>query len=258
MRPHLHPPQPSDRFGITLRLLQWLASRRSNTDAGLTLIECLVAIIIIALLVVAVTPPVFLASATRIQSRKAERANQVAQGEIDRVRLLVERGGYSTTVLPSDAGTQDATTVTAASSVSGLLISPASCNTYPGSTPVASTQLILVDVNGDCSPEYVMQVFRTSGQVPSGSSAGTAPTSFTMGVRVYAYTPGETLPSLGTTQIASLVIGSGARDNVTTASGSRERRPLAMLYSTLIRNDSSQSLCTIRKDLSKNANACTY
>ncbi len=220
-------------------------NRRSQpAEQGLTIIECLVAIVIISLTVVAITPPIMLATASRIQSRKVEKANQVAQGEIDRVRLLVERGSYQLTELPGTVGAINGTTASNAinsfgaasgSPTGGPLYSTASCSTYPG-VSAAATDLVRVDVDGDCTPEYVMQVFRTPGYAPSPPTP-TVPFSFEMGVRVYAYyPPPQPFIPLDTTK-ASLRMGTGPLD----LAGGR-RRPMAVLYSKMARNDSSRSL----------------
>lgn len=214
--------------------------RSQPSEAGLSLIECLVAIVIISITVVAITPPIFLATATRIQSRRADQANQIAQGEIDRIRIIVERGNYVINELPASA-TGTITAIAAANSgtaTTGPVLSPANCATrYPTATPTPTTTLIRVDVNGDCTPEYVMQVFRTTGVAPSVSDP---PFSFDIGVRVYAYSPGENLPTLGT-QRSSSVMGTGRRD-----AGVNIRRPMAVLYSKLARNDSSRTLDLLR------------
>ena len=235
-----------------LRLL--LVLRRSNTSqAGLSLLECLVAMVIITLTVVAITPPIFLATATRIQAARADRANQIAQGEIDRIRAIVERGGSYTNLLPGSAGNNLANVraVSAAtpSTVTGsLLASPGNCSgttAYPTSgTQPAWNALIRVDVDGDCKGDYVMQVFRAN---EARISATDPPTAFTVGVRVYAYFPDvQAVPALATIdasnanqqQGASLVMGTGQKD-VTTGGA---RRPLAVVYSQISRTSSSSTL----------------
>lgn len=238
---HSCQPPILSKIGFLLLAQRARGSDRSQApEAGLSLIECLVAIIIISITVVAITPPIFLATATRIQSRRAEQANQIAQGEIDRIRVIVERGSYTTTELPAAAtGTINAIAAASpATATSGPVLSPGNCATrYPTTTPTPTSTLIRVDVNGDCTPEYVMQVFRTTGQAPS---AADPPFSFDVGVRVYAYSPGETLSTLGTTR-SSLVMGTGRRD-----AGVNIRRPLAVLYTKLARNDSSRTLDLLR------------
>ena len=228
-------------------LLIWLlrASRqRRSPAAGLTLIECLVAIVVIAITVATITPPIFLASATRIQSRRAEQANQIAQGEIDRIRQIVERGNFQTVSLPEDAGSSRATDVAAATAVSTALLSPAACNTYPAATPVSNNQLVPVDVNGDCTPEFAMQVFRTNQCTPSGIPAPAdgsprIPYAFDLGVRVYTYRPGEAMNNLSKDR-ASLGLAAGKRDT------GAARRPMQVLYTRVARvNDGDAVECVV-------------
>jgi hypothetical protein len=201
-----------------------------------------------------------LATASRIQSRKVEKANQVAQGEIDRVRLLVERGSYQLSELPGTTGSINGTTTiqsfvaATGSPTGGPLYSTASCSTYPG-VSAAATDLIRVDVDGNCEPEYVMQVFRTPGYAPTSPpiTATTVPFSFEMGVRVYAYypPPNPFIP-LDTTR-ASIRMGTGPLD---LAGG--KRRPMAVLYSKMARNDSSRSLGQLCIQNGGTTATCTY
>ncbi|MCT7982827.1 type II secretion system GspH family protein [Laspinema sp. A4] len=78
------------------------------TEEGLTLIESLAAVIILAISVVAISPPIALSIATRVRAHRAQQAMQLAQGEIDRVRLFVENNdntlGDNEALLPPDLG----------------------------------------------------------------------------------------------------------------------------------------------------------
>ena len=66
------------------------------SEDGLTLLECLVAIAVIALTGAMIGPPLVMAAATRVQNRRAEQALQLAQGEVDRIRAMVIRGTTNT------------------------------------------------------------------------------------------------------------------------------------------------------------------
>ncbi len=66
--------------------------RKKDSERGLTLMEVLVAVLMVSAVLVAITPPIFLTVATRVQNRKAEQALQLANGEIDQVRVLVQEG----------------------------------------------------------------------------------------------------------------------------------------------------------------------
>jgi prepilin-type N-terminal cleavage/methylation domain-containing protein len=57
-----------------------------STQSGFTLIECLLAIIIVSVLMVAIAPAVVLSTATRLQARRVELATQAARTYVDGVR----------------------------------------------------------------------------------------------------------------------------------------------------------------------------
>jgi type II secretory pathway pseudopilin PulG len=253
MSPYVHRPR---HLPALLRLLSPLppsyhsGQKPQDMAAGLTLIEGLVAIVVIAITVSAITPPIFVATATRIQTRRSEQAREIAQGELDRVRTLMERGGATINDMPgataADVDVGGALTATKPAEVvvpettvpSSPMLSSQDCGgsikRYPdtSTTPVAFNRLTPVDITGDCTPEYAMQVFRLPGYIPIG---GTAPLSFIMGVRVYSYFPGQVYPPLDAAP-SSLAMTTGRRD----AGG--KQRPLAVLYSQVSRNDSSGSL----------------
>lgn len=234
---------------FSLRLLS--AALRSHpakpkNEKGLTLIECLVAIVIISITVVAITPPIFVATASRIQSRRAEQANAIAQAEIDRIRTLVERGStYTTDQLPVSGGAGAAKNIAAATGVNkDLLASPGTCTEkkYPeAATPAAATQVIPVDVDGDCIPEFAMQVFRNEGCIPTplqGVTPAVPPYAFTAGVRVYGYEVGNPMSKLSPER-ATLGLTTG-RGGDNSASGA-ERKPLQVLYTKVSRVGNEQA-----------------
>lgn len=251
MSPHV---SRSRSFPLLWRVMRSVtrpaASNPSGMAPGLTLIEGLVAIIVIAITVSAITPPIFVATATRIQTRRSEQAREIAQGEVDRVRTMMERGGATANDMPTataadiavggtlPASTPKTVAVPDATVLTTPMLSMKDCGTsikrYPDTStaPVAVNKLVPVDVTGDCVPEYAMQVFRLPGSIPVG---GTAPFSFMMGVRVYSYYPGQIYPPLDA-EPSSLAMTTGRRD----AGG--KQRPLAVLYSQISRNDTSSSL----------------
>lgn len=213
-------PQPSP---LSLKTRFLLTSKASQQ--GLTLLECLVAIGVIAVVVTAFTPQIFLAVATQIQNRRAEQAIQLAQGEVDRVRRTVERGDYTDNELPPRGGSQ-----VRQEGAPGSAVRLQPNQLYPSS----STQGALVDVNGDGRDDFIVQTYRTEGRQRDGRTA-----AFGLGVRVYTFTtnPGsfENPPQ----KAASLTF--------TTAAGQQQRRPLAMIYTTVSQSDNRNSLCTYRQ-----------
>jgi prepilin-type N-terminal cleavage/methylation domain-containing protein len=207
------------------RLRQYLKSV-ANAD-GLTLIECLVAIIMVALVASAIAPALVISVATRVQNQKAEQALALAQSEIDRVRLAVERREARDTNLPpsvSFTGTFDAENKIA--EVAGPLAAA------PVSSPGTAFQTRLVNLNGN---EFAVQVYRSPGKF-----VASVPVVFTMGVRVY--------------DVRALEAGGGgnlpkdpASLGMTGGEGQRTQRPLAVLYTTVAAGDNSDSLCSYIK-----------
>ncbi len=209
--------------------------------AGLSLIECLVAIVVISVTVALITPPIFLATASRIQARRAEQANQIAQQEIDRIRSVVERGTYTEVELPPSSGNTAVRDVAVATSVdTTTILSPSTCggSKYPTVKPTTSANLVRVDVDGDCQAEFAMQVFRSKDC--AATVAGGPPRGFEFGVRVYTYTPsqGGSTPTLAKDR-ANLKVTTGRSDD-----GLGSRKPLQALYSkTTYANTSNAIQC---------------
>jgi prepilin-type N-terminal cleavage/methylation domain-containing protein len=71
----------------TWRSLQQLQpSLPQNIQSGFTIIESLMAIVVVAILMIALSPVIVLSVATRVQSKRVEMATQVARAYIDGVR----------------------------------------------------------------------------------------------------------------------------------------------------------------------------
>ncbi|MBD1822608.1 type II secretion system protein [Cyanobacteria bacterium FACHB-DQ100] len=221
-----------------------------QSDAGLTLIESLIAIVVIAITMVSITPPIFWAVASRVQVQRAEQALKLAQGEIDRVRVIIERG--ETANLPpsvanlTEADVRNSTSgrFPAAPNTAGTgVISTRAC-TNVGSIPSAIGTFAQLDTNGDCVGDYLLQTFRSQGFDQNGNrfegTTGQVLTGFVMGVRVYsAIARDELTAQRGETQPASL--------RGTNGLGNQRNRPLAVLYSTIVRSSESQNLELYRK-----------
>lgn len=202
-------------------------------DQGLTLIECLVAIVVTAITVAAVGPMMVFSVATRVQNQKTEQALQLAQGEIDKVRLVVEQGG-------DYGGRLNALSlVTAPATISSptAVAAPAVAFLASTATATATTQARKFDTDGDGDNDFAIQLFRTRGiELPSQTAGVTAstPVVFNIGVRVYDARAESNLGSL-VTSTTSLTFTSGE--------GGRGRRPLAALYGQIAQGDRDESLC---------------
>lgn len=194
---------------------------KQHHEQGFSIIESLMALIVVTIIGVAITPPIFIAVATRVQNQRAGQAMQLAQRQVDKIRILSEKGRYDTSDLPplpsgSDAD-KDAKDVGVPTSFITSCPSAASSDACP------------VDVNGDNRTDFFVQTFRTKQKI-YGTSAQVV--AFQMGVRVYAAVA-QGQSGLKTTQ-ASL--------KFTTEQGNQRKYPLAVMYTAVVRSDLKDSL----------------
>jgi prepilin-type N-terminal cleavage/methylation domain-containing protein len=221
---------------------------KGNFEPGFTLIESLVAIVVIAVTVVSITPPIFWATGTRVQNRRAEQAAQLAQAEVDRVRAVVERRQATLAGLPPRVGATispnaGAPTTAIAESVKLRSVVPG-CERGDDNPPASATQVILVDTDpgadnaaSPCKAEYMIQVFRGAGlPQATGGAPETAPDAFVMGVRVYSVVARPNLGSLPAPKDKRL------RLRATSGLGTQQTQPLAVLYTPIVRSNRSDTL----------------
>ena len=223
---------------------------RLACNSGLTLIEGLIAILVVSAVTTAITPMMFLSVATRVQNRRAEQAMQLAHGQIDEVRVLVERGistQQDLEQLPSEAGDLDAQEVEAPTGASNQKFSTnSSCPGFSGVTlgQIGPDEAFPVDVNGNCEIDFFVQAFRTRQSIFRYNDID-IPIIFEMGVRVY-YRNAD-FDQLET-EAASLVM--------TTGEGQQTTRPLATLYTVMAQGDTPLSLNSYRCFINSNVVGC--
>lgn len=196
-------------------------AKPKRTEQGLTLIECLAGIVILTIIISAITPPLMIAFASRVQNYRAAQAQKLAQGEIDRVRVLVETGNYTVTTLPKEmnANNYNVDGVPAPTANSN----PSDCREWQ---PNAVTDWCKADINGDGEWDLGVQTFRTPNQTVGAVSL---PIAFMMGVRVYtraALTSGKLKQQPGR-ETASLGLTAGQSLSL----------PLVTRYETIVRSD---------------------
>lgn len=193
-------------------------------EQGLTLIECLVAIMMVGLVGSAIAPALVISVATRVQSQKAEQALVLAQSEIDRVRLLVERKEATVENLPPSL--EAGATEDNISEVNGPAYGA------PVAAPSTAFETRAVDLNGN---RFAVQSFRTPG---SPVLVNGVPVAFNLGVRVYDE---AAVTSGGTGNLSREAASLG----MVGVPGDRQSRPLAALYTNITVSDQSDSLCDL-------------
>lgn len=236
---------------LNLRCLEtWLLSQHrsqsdSKSEAGLTLIECLVAIIVASLVIGLTTPAVVISVATRVNSQKTEQAIEAAQAEVDRVRANIERGSFTNlppiatfvvgdSIVPRttpDGRTYNAELPEKIDGPLGTGRRELGRNEYPGTYEEARD----LDVNSDGEADFAVQVFRSEGRTAEIDGSD-VPVAFSLGVRVYdiAAFEGKGAAPLPVDKATAGVIGT---------QGDRSDYPLAVIYTTVVKSDLSGSLC---------------
>jgi type II secretory pathway pseudopilin PulG len=206
---------------------------------GFTIIESLMAIMIITIIISFISPLMLLSVATRVQNRRVEQAMDIAQSEIDRIQVLMAQGVSVATEVNLPPGTMNGANITNVSQVAAPSTIPvATVFTNPNQTgypPTDANQLRKIDMDGDGKTDFLVQIFRDQGARFGQGIAGSQLGIFRMGVRVYASSAEENLGNLQT-KMASVSFASGLAQQRT--------NPLAVFYSEVSRSDLDISLET--------------
>lgn len=251
-----------------------LPSPSPEPQAGFTIIECLLAIIIVAVLMVAIAPAIALSVATRVQARRVELATQAARTYVDGVQKSGTIETPNNVVLvdltPPQAGgvapNNPRLTFSNAATPPSTLNCPIPPN-IPAGTPLPagyycqnpvladqtnpSLYCINLDGKGCVSTNrparnFVVQAFRSITPdpnvptQPNASDDGTA--GYLLGVRVYridAFDGGSALTKTATP------IGSDAKRQLAYTAGVGDRKAPLVEFTTEIRGNATdwQSLC---------------
>lgn len=253
-RPALSPvSRPAPRL-----LLRLLLQRGQTAQQGLTIMECLVAVMLIGITIAMVTPPLLIATASRVQSRRSEQAQQVAQDEIDRINTMVQRGLHQNSLLPIEAQATNLKTVAPPTAIARFLkttrVPTSPCPPTPGqpyagfprydNSPIPINQALAIDVDGNCTPDFFMQVIRNGSQFTPAESQRTAtaqrPARFDLGVRVYS----NLVDTNGTLVSGRLSVPPvPASLGLTIGQGQQATNPLSVVYKALAWGERSEVLC---------------
>lgn len=241
-------------------LARWLhrgvRSARAN-ESGLTLLEALVAIIVIGITASAITPAFVLAVATRVQSQRVEQAMQLAQSEVDKARLIMELG-----TIPDIDDTEDPETrqsylplnvddVDSLREVGApakfLKLDHENCEGDDPTKKPDPTEACAVDVDGDDRADFAVQVYRIN---PTLTADGSDIVAFDLGVRVYAFEATRDPDATGENDVtvdelltvrASAGLTSNTDDGEVRAN--YRYAPLAIVYTAMARSETANSLC---------------
>jgi len=195
----------------------------SATQSGFTIIESLMAMIVVTVLMAAVAPVIVLSTATRVQARRAELATQAARTYIDGVKSGAIAPPQSTVLLDDNLVRTDF----AAAPAPDLSALSANCTASTYCQDDASVSLYCVDIDGDgeCTAnkpaDLVVQGFR------SVTTAVTEPgKGYVLGVRVYSasgFSGSEPLSTQRARQTArGDIAGRGKQSTFTAGLGDRK------------------------------------
>lgn len=189
-----------------------------SSQKGLTLVESLAALVISAIILTAIAPPILFSAATRIQARNTEQAQSVAIRELDRVRAILTRDEkIKESKFSPESSTSQLSDTTAPSELVKKRSDLKNIN-----------QAFTVDTDSDGTNDFFVQLIRDQGVCFNSGPFNATLAVFKMGVRVYDIAAETNLGSLKT-EPASLQPRKGL--------GERTTNPLAVTYSVLSRSD---------------------
>lgn len=280
MKPH--PPRPTYTPLTQALLLRCLQA--SHPEAGLTLLEALMAMFIVTIVLSFIAAPILMTAGTRVKNQETDYALQLAQQRIENARIALITATSWTTKDLNDNDTletaESALTITATAEDSrpaGIPRKASLTATTPTANDFTSTanagkvmevkaptarcgtaalivtavtcnsaqHMEAVDIDNDNILDFYVQTFRTN-QIVNPSDGKII--GFDMGIRIYAPQANNSLGSLSTTA------ASAAMTSRTLSS----TQPLTVSYTTLSQGENSQALialnqCTVANVVGQNA-----
>ncbi|MBE9101401.1 prepilin-type N-terminal cleavage/methylation domain-containing protein [Vacuolonema iberomarrocanum] len=252
-----------------LRYLLQKSGKKAPADAGITLLECLIAIAVIGITAGLILPPLFLATGTRVQNRRAEQAFQLAQEEINRLQTMTANGVHEARRLPDtvtaegayfDMGGGGGTVIADVAPPTGEwganVQSSGACDNYDAFNPSQAgapvdippaNRALRIDVDGNCadndSNDFYMQVFRDFGtysdfevgQAPNANQR--RPSVYRAVVRVYSAVAARDWGRLVTPVVPASL-------QLTRGEGNQGEYPLAIMNTLIVDSGTSTSSCT--------------
>jgi len=213
-------------------MMQLPQKHNINKDAGFTIMESLIAMVVVSSLMLAISPVLILSASTRVQSRRVELSAQIARSFIDGVRSgRIKAEDITTVNININQNALSSRNIT--NSTDGYLISSASM-----AAPTSEAGLYCVQSDGTIQPPenncenrlFFIQASRTSinGSDPKDG--------YRLAVRVYRRDIDFMKPVLAntnTTKNTQAVVGSG-----------NKQAPLVEIIADIANNNTSfTALC---------------
>jgi prepilin-type N-terminal cleavage/methylation domain-containing protein len=213
-------------------MMQLPQKHNINKDAGFTIMESLIAMVVVSSLMLAISPVLILSASTRVQSRRVELSAQIARSFIDGVRSgRIKAEDITTVNININQNALSSRNIT--NSTDGYLISSASM-----AAPTSEAGLYCVQSDGTIQPPenncenrlFFIQASRTSinGSDPKDG--------YRLAVRVYRKDidfDKTVLANTNTTKNTQAVVGSG-----------NKQAPLVEIIADIANNNTSfTALC---------------
>jgi len=168
-------------------------------DGGYTIIESLVAMIVVSVLMIAIAPVMAFSVATRVQARRTELATQAARTYIDALRTGAIAGP-----VPGPPGT-------------GFPLKVTDPDVTDAKAPTDYTTLYCVDMDGsgNCDPNSTKDFYVQGAWRNPSAPLDPTKTGYELMVRVYradSFAPGVTLKTNPKIETKQSVVGSGLGD----------------------------------------------
>ena len=255
---------------LVLRHLFQVRGKKASANAGITLLECLIAIAVVGITAGLILPPLFLATGTRVQNRRAEQAFQLAQEEINRLQTMTANGDHQRRRLPrtiggagtyfnvgGGGGTVIANVAAPTGPWGNNVQSSGACDNYDPFNPSdlavvpdvpPTNEALRIDVDGNCaandSNDFYMQVFRDFGtysdfEVGRGAPpAQQRPSVYRAVVRVYSAVAARDWNRLVTPVVPASL-------QFTRGEGNQGEYPLAIMNTLIVDSGSTDASCAV-------------
>ncbi|MEH2382302.1 MAG: hormogonium polysaccharide secretion pseudopilin HpsB [Nostoc sp.] len=213
-------------------------SSAQSSESGFTIIESLVAILVVSILLTAIAPVLVMATATRVQARRVVLATGAAKAFIDAIKskTISEAQVLNPTSFNLAAATATANR-TVSSSTSDYLIS----SVLPPTTATKNT-LYCYNKNGSlanpsCTSDlfYIQAFGNAVGTISTSTTQIDSGQSYRLGIRVYR----------SDADFGTLTAGSGGKKAATFTGGLGDRKaPLVEMTTEIVRGQPSYTaLC---------------